>query len=99
MRRQQKKRGRENGCETAAGLPKADVDILGMTPEMWETFFTNLEQGKYGIEEMQAAANALMSVWGTVNDFMAAKEKEAAEAIRKKYQSKKSRPGQTTGCR
>ena len=61
-----------------------------MTPEMWETFFMNLEQGKYGIEEMQAAANALMSVWGTVNDFMAAKEKKQLQQYEKNTKAKKA---------
>ena len=86
----EKKEGGETDAKQPAGLPKADVDILGMTPEMWETFFTNLEQGKYGIEEMQAAANALMSVWGTVNDFMAAKEKKQLQQYEKNTKAKKA---------
>ena len=86
----EKKEGGETDAKQPAGLPKADVDILGMTPEMWETFFTNLEQGKYGIEEMQAAANALMSVWGTVNDFMAAKEKKQLKQYEKNTKAKKA---------
>ena len=86
----EKKEGGKTDAKQPAGLPKADVDILGMTPEMWETFFTNLEQGKYGIEEMQAAANALMSVWGTVNDFMAAKEKKQLKQYEKNTKAKKA---------
>lgn len=68
----------------------SNVDILGMTPDMWETFFTNLEQGKLGIEEMQAAANTLMNVWGTVNDFMAAKEKKQLKQYEKDTKQKKA---------
>ena len=86
----EKKEGGETDAKQPTGLPKADVDILGMTPEMWETFFMNLEQGKYGIEEMQAAANALMSVWGTVNDFMAAKEKKQLQQYEKNTKAKKA---------
>lgn len=86
----EKKEGGETDAKQPTGLPKADVDILGMTPEMWETFFMNLEQGKYGIEEMQAAANALMSVWGTVNDFMAAKEKKQLKQYEKNTKAKKA---------
>lgn len=71
-------------------LPKSEVDILGMTPDMWGTFFKNLEDGKFGIEEMQAAANALMNVWGTVNDFMAAKEKKQLKQYEKNTQKKKA---------
>lgn len=73
-----------------ASLPAAQVDVLGMSPEMWETFFANLEQGKFGIEEMQAAANALMNVWGTVNDFMAAKEKKQLKQYEKNTKAKKA---------
>ena len=86
----EKKEGGETDAKQPTGLPKADVDILGMTPEMWETFFMNLEQGKYGIEEMQAAANTLMSVWGTVNDFMAAKEKKQLQQYEKNTKAKKA---------
>ncbi len=73
-----------------ASLPKAEVDILGMSPDMWDTFFTNLKEGKFGIEEMQAAANALMNVWGTVNDFMAAKEKKQLKQYEKNTKEKKA---------
>lgn len=71
-------------------LPVSEVDILGMTPGMWETFFNNLKEGKFGIEEMQAAANALMNVWGTVNDFMAAKEKKQLKQYEKNTKAKKA---------
>lgn len=71
-------------------LPVSEVDILGMTPGMWETFFNNLKEGKFGIEEMQAATNALMNVWGTVNDFMAAKEKKQLKQYEKNTKAKKA---------
>lgn len=81
--------GKENSKQPVS-LPVAEVDVLGMTPKMWETFFTNLEQGKFGIEEMQAAANALMNVWGTVNDFMAAKEKKQLKQYEKNTKARKA---------
>lgn len=84
------KEDKKTDTDQPASLPVAEVDVLGMTPDMWETFFTNLEQGKFGIEEMQAAANALMNVWGTVNDFMAAKEKKQLKQYEKNTKAKKA---------
>lgn len=81
--------GKEDSKQPVS-LPVAEVDILGMTPDMWETFHTNLEQGKFDIEEMQAAANALMNAWGTVNDFMAAKEKKQLKQYEKNTKAKKA---------
>lgn len=86
----EKEEGETKDVKQPASLSKAETDILGMTPEMWETFFTNLEQGKFGIEEMQAAANALMNAWGTVNDFMAAKEKRQLQQYEKNTKAKKA---------
>lgn len=84
------KEDKKTDTDQPASLPVAEVDVLGMTPEMWETFFTNLKEGKFGIEEMQAAANALMNVWGMVNDFMAAKEKKQLKQYEKNTKARKA---------
>ena len=86
----EKEEGGTTETEQSASLPKSETDVLGMTPEMWDTFFTNLEQGKFGIEEMQAAANALMNAWGAANDLMAAKEKKQLQQYEKNTKAKKA---------
>lgn len=68
----------------------SEVDVLGMTPDQWDGLFENLEAGKFGIEEMQAAANVLMNAWGTVNDFMAARENKELKQYEKNTKKKKA---------
>ena len=69
---------------------EAQVDVLGMTQEKWDTFFANLEQGKIGIEEMQQAANILKNVWENVNNFITAKENQQLKQYEKNTKAKKT---------
>ena len=83
--------GTEKSDTPKADESKAsDVDVLGMTPDKWEEFFGNLENGKVGIEDMQSAANALMRVWSMTSDFMAAKEKKQLKQYEKNTKQKKA---------
>jgi hypothetical protein len=57
----------------ALGLQGA-TDILGFTPENWQTFFTNLEQGVFGIEQMTFAVTALSNMWAMYGQLVQANE-------------------------
>ena len=82
-----------DAAPAAAKTPEkkeAQVDVLGMTQEKWDTFFANLEQGKIGIEEMQQAANILKNVWENVNNFITAKENQQLKQYEKNTKAKKT---------
>lgn len=50
------------------------TDILGFTPENWQQFFTNIEAGKFGIEEMTFAVSALSNMWAQYGQLVAASQ-------------------------
>lgn len=74
----------ETGETKASG-----VDLLGMSPERWQSLFENLATGKIGIEDMQLAAEAMMQAWGMANNLMTAKENQALKAYEDNTKKKK----------
>lgn len=74
----------ETGETKASG-----VDLLGMSPERWQSLFDNLSTGKIGIEDMQLAAEAMMQAWGMANNLMTAKENQALKAYEDNTKKKK----------
>jgi len=71
----------QNGESAEAGSSNFDAlglqgatDILGFTPENWQTFFTNLEQGVFGIEQMTFAVTALSNMWAMYGQLVQANE-------------------------
>lgn len=57
---------------TALGLN--NTDILGFTQENWMTFFENIKAGKFSIDEMAFAVQALTNVWAQYGAFVQANE-------------------------
>ncbi|WP_294141573.1 phage tail tape measure protein [uncultured Sanguibacteroides sp.] len=67
---------------TASG--RTDFDLLGMTSSKWEEFFSNLEKGKIGINDLEFAANALSNAWDTYNKL----RNEQGKKELKQYETK-----------
>lgn len=65
-------------------------DILGMSTDDWETFFTNIEDGKIGVEEMAVAAKAMLSAFSMYDSFVTASENRQLEQSRKNNEKKKA---------
>lgn len=53
-----------------------NTDILGFSVEDWETFYSNLENGKNGIQELALAVQALGQVWSSYYDYVNAAEQK-----------------------
>lgn len=51
---------------------KGSVDILGMTTDQWQTFLTNLESGKIGINEIGAAVAVMQNAYAQYYAFQQA---------------------------
>lgn len=69
---------------------KSNVDILGMTPDDWETLFKNLENGKISLQDVQDISNAIMEVWGMYDQFVTANEKKQLKDFEKNTKEKKN---------
>jgi TP901 family phage tail tape measure protein len=85
------------GEEAAAKAAKADAfhqkqtDILGFSPDDWESLYANLEKGKIGINEITMATNVLMDAWKTYNDFVTASENRELKTKEKTSNEKKKK--------
>lgn len=66
---------------------QTDFDLLGMTSSKWEEFFSNLEKGKVGINELEFATGTLSNAWGTYNEMRNAQGKKEL----KQYEDKAKR--------
>ena len=69
--------------------PRSNVDILGMTPDKWKEFKKNLEDGKFGMEEILAIAVAIGSAFSAVSDLMTAMEQRELKNYEKAQNKKK----------
>lgn len=81
---------RENVDAEGTTKPQSGVDILGMSPEQWQTLFKNLEQGKIGIQDIQAVTGAMMNAWGMASDFMTATENRRMKEYEKSTKKQKT---------
>lgn len=81
---------KENTDAESLAKPQSGVDILGMSPESWQSLFENLEQGKIGIQDMQDATGAMMNMWGVANDFMTASENRRLKEYEKSTKKQKT---------
>nr|WP_303327075.1 hypothetical protein [uncultured Butyricimonas sp.] len=81
---------RENVDAEGTTKPQSGVDILGMSPEQWQALFKNLEQGKIGIQDIQAVTGAMMNAWGMASDFMTATENRRMKEYEKSTKKQKT---------
>ncbi|WP_298061405.1 phage tail tape measure protein [uncultured Rikenella sp.] len=66
-----------------------NVDVLGMTPDKWKKFYTNLKDGKFGMEEILAVAGAIGSAFSDVSNLMTAMEQRELKNYEKAQNKKK----------
>ncbi|WP_304709035.1 phage tail tape measure protein [uncultured Rikenella sp.] len=69
--------------------PRNNVDVLGMTPDKWKKFYTNLKDGKFGMEEILAVAGAIGSAFSDVSNLMTAMEQRELKNYEKAQNKKK----------
>ncbi|MFA9191163.1 phage tail tape measure protein [Flavobacterium sp. FZUC8N2.13] len=75
----------------ALGVGGGQADIFGFTPDNWDTLFDNLEQGKFGIEEMVFAVSALTNAYGMYSKFLEINEKKQLANFERNTNTKKER--------
>ncbi len=80
----------ENNAE-ALGVSNTSTDILGFTSENWDQFFSNLEKGKFGIDEMAFAVGALTNMYSMYNDFLTKNEESQLRNYQRSTDIKKRR--------
>lgn len=68
---------------------RGDTDILGFSAEHWLTFFNNLKEGTFGLEEMATAVGALSDAYSQYADFVA--KIEDRNLSRKETQAEKEK--------
>lgn len=79
---------KENKNELGLG---GNTDILGFTPENWQQFYSNLQQGKLGIEEMIFSVQALSNLWGKYSEYVTANENAQLKKFERSSDAKKTR--------
>jgi tubulin-specific chaperone A len=50
------------------------TDILGYTPDQWETFFSNIKEAEIGIQTISMAVGAMQNMWGAYDKMITAQE-------------------------
>lgn len=80
--------GKEVNNAQALGV-SSSADILGFTKENWTQFFANLEEGKFGIDQMIFAVSALTSMYSQYSNFLAANENRDLKNSQKNNEVKK----------
>ncbi len=66
-----------------------NVDVLGMTPDKWKELFGNLQDSKFGMEQILAIAGAIGSAFSAVSDLMTAMEQRELKNYEKAQNKKK----------
>lgn len=69
--------GKEKGIDLSNGeasLGMGQADILGFTPDQWNTFYENIKNGTIGIETMGMAVMAIQNLWANYDAMVSAGE-------------------------
>jgi tubulin-specific chaperone A len=82
-------KGTQDSSLESLGLG-GQTDIFGFTPENWEAFFSHLQQGKLGIEDMVFAVGALTNMWSQYSQFLQANEAQQVRNYEKTADRKKT---------
>lgn len=69
--------------------PVKASDFLGFSQEDWETLFTNLEQGKIGVQEVAMAMKAMIEIYAMYDQFATAAENRSLKQFKKNNDAKK----------
>jgi len=66
-------------------------DILGFSNDQWMTFYDNLKQGTFGINEMEFALTSLSNAWSKYNEFLVANENAQLQKFEQQSDKKKAK--------
>lgn len=77
------------GDMQALGL-NTKTDVLGFTQENWMQFFKNLEDGKFGINEMAFAFSALTQLYSAYDQLLTARENRQLQKYQRDNDQKKT---------
>lgn len=80
----------ETNKKTALGN-QGSTDILGMSYDDWETFFTNIETGANKLGTISAAIGALQNAFSTYYQFVQAKEQAQMQQVDTNAKRKEAR--------
>ncbi|WP_162343235.1 phage tail tape measure protein [Cyclobacterium salsum] len=92
VRQQLSELGLGTGTEIAEdrGMRRSNVDVLGFTPDDWETFFSNLRQGAVSIDGLLMATQSLGQVWSQYNAMRTAGEQRELQQFEMANQQKEA---------
>ncbi|WP_375584286.1 phage tail tape measure protein [Cyclobacterium xiamenense] len=92
VRQQLSELGLGTGTEIAEdrGMRRSNVDVLGFTPDDWETFFANLKQGAVSMDGLLMATQALGQVWSQYNAMRTAGEQRELQQYELANQQKEA---------
>lgn len=79
-----------DGADNIKDKSREKIDVLGMSTEDWETLFTNLKEGKIGVEDLLGVMGAMTQVWSQYNSFVAAGENRKLQDDEQANKKKKS---------
>ena len=65
------------------------TDLLGFSLDDWNTLFTNLKDGKVGVQEIAMAMKAMSNVYATYDKFATAAENKQLKQFKKNNDKKK----------
>ncbi|MBD3630525.1 phage tail tape measure protein [Cyclobacterium sp.] len=92
VRQQLSELGLGTGTEIAEdrGMRRSNVDVLGFTPDDWETFFSNLRQGAVSMDGLLMATQSLGQVWSQYNAMRTAGEQRELQQFEMANQQKEA---------
>ncbi|MGV0845737.1 phage tail tape measure protein [Empedobacter falsenii] len=83
-----KKKKSDDG-NSKGSLNKYSTDIFGMSPDDWQTLFTNLETGKVGFEEIAAVIGVMQQMYAQYAQMVAANENRELQKFEDRTNRKK----------
>lgn len=87
---EKKKLSGEEDEETGPDLSAlSDVDIFGMSPDQWNSAFSNMDKTKGKIEKLAAVLTGLQAAWGMYSNFVAANERKQLQILERSNNQKK----------
>ncbi|GEM_PF-273193 len=83
--------GKQKGKKGKNSLGNSSTDVLGLSPEDWDTMFTNLQTGTDALGTMQAAVGALKEAFSTYYSFVQAQEEAQTAKIEREAAKKEAK--------
>ncbi len=83
--------GKQKGKKGKNSLGNSSTDVLGLSPEDWDTMFVNLQKGTDALGTMQAAVGALKEAFSTYYSFVQAQEEAQTAKIEREAEKKEAK--------